>query len=212
MPDTKVSALTAVVTPAGTDEIPVNQGAVSKKLTLAQVRTFALTTAAFNQSVAQQGAGFAADTYLTGSNVTIPSGGLQVGTRYHLIFNVAKTAAGTATPILAVRLGTAGTTADTARLTFTFAAQTAAADDGTFEVWATFRTVGSGTSAVLQGVAQCRHRLSTTGLQNLPSVTLPVTSAGFDSTTPTVIGASINGGASASWTVQLVQAELVNLA
>jgi len=40
MADTKVSALTAVGTPAGTDEIPVNQGGTSKKLTLAQTKTF----------------------------------------------------------------------------------------------------------------------------------------------------------------------------
>lgn len=41
MADTKVSALTAVATPAGTDEFPVNQGSASKKMTLAQVTTFA---------------------------------------------------------------------------------------------------------------------------------------------------------------------------
>lgn len=40
MADTKVSALTAVTTPAGTDEIPVNQGGTSKKLTLTQAKDF----------------------------------------------------------------------------------------------------------------------------------------------------------------------------
>jgi hypothetical protein len=39
--DTKVSALPAVTTAAGTDEIPVNQAGTSKKLTLAQVKAFA---------------------------------------------------------------------------------------------------------------------------------------------------------------------------
>lgn len=42
MADTKISALTAVVTPASTDEFGVNQAGVSKKLTLAQVRTFSI--------------------------------------------------------------------------------------------------------------------------------------------------------------------------
>jgi hypothetical protein len=66
--------------------------------------------------------------------------------------------------------------------------------------------------AVLQGTAQVRHRLSITGLQNLVSTTLQVTSGGFDSTVAnSIIGASVNGGASAAWTVQLVQAELTNL-
>jgi len=166
----------------------------------------------YNQSVAQQGAGFATETYLTGSNISIPNGSLQAGSRYKLIFDVSKTAAGTATPIIRIKIGTNGTTADATILTFTFLAQTAVADIGTFEFWITFRSVGSGTSAVIQGTGQVRHRLSTTGLQNLPSPTLQVTSAGFDSTTSNlIIGASVNGGASAAWTVQMVQAELNNL-
>ena len=37
MADTKISALTAVTTPAGTDEFAVNQGGTSKKVTLAQI-------------------------------------------------------------------------------------------------------------------------------------------------------------------------------
>lgn len=39
MADTKVSALSAVTTPAGTDEFPVNQAGTSKKMTLSQVRS-----------------------------------------------------------------------------------------------------------------------------------------------------------------------------
>lgn len=39
MADTKVSALTAVTTPSGTDEFPVNQGGTSKKVTLSQIRS-----------------------------------------------------------------------------------------------------------------------------------------------------------------------------
>jgi hypothetical protein len=164
----------------------------------------------YNQSVAQQGAGFNADTYLTGSSIAIPSTGMQAGTRYHLVFDVSKTAAGVATPIIYVRFGTNGSTADTARLTFTFLAQTAAADIGTFEVWVTFRTVGA--AAVMQGTAQVRHRLQITGLQNLVSTTLQVTSGAFDSTVAnSIIGVSVNGGAAASWTVQNVQVDLQNL-
>jgi hypothetical protein len=40
MADTKISALSAVATPAGTDELAVNQGGTSKKLTLEQVATY----------------------------------------------------------------------------------------------------------------------------------------------------------------------------
>lgn len=43
MADTKISALTAVTTPAGTDEFAVNQSGTSKKVTLTQVRQSAGT-------------------------------------------------------------------------------------------------------------------------------------------------------------------------
>ena len=164
----------------------------------------------YNQNTAAQGPGFATDTYLTGSNISIPDNGLKAGTRYHLVFDVSKTAAGIAAPVVTVRFGTNGSTADTARLTFTFLAQTAVADIGTIEMWLTFRTVGA--STVSSGVAQLRHRLSITGLQNLVSPTLQVTSGAFDSTVSgSIIGVSVNAGASAAWTVQTVQAELENL-
>lgn len=47
MADTKISALSAVATPAGTDEFAVNQSATSKKMTLAQIDTFVLTASVF---------------------------------------------------------------------------------------------------------------------------------------------------------------------
>ena len=163
----------------------------------------------FNQSVTSQGAGFSSDTYLVGSNISIPSGYPRVGTLYHATFDVSKTNLGSATPIVVLRIGTLGTTGDAAICTFTFTNGTANADVGTFEVWGVFRTVGSGTSAVVQGRAECRHGTSaTTGLVNLVAPTLQVTSSGFDSTVAnSIIGLSVNGGASASWTVQLVTAE-----
>ena len=40
MADTKISALTAVATPASTDEFATNQGAVSKRVTLAQIEAY----------------------------------------------------------------------------------------------------------------------------------------------------------------------------
>jgi len=164
----------------------------------------------YNQSTAAIGPGFATDTYLTGSDISIPNGSLKVGSRYHCIFDVSKTAAGIAAPVVTVRFGTTQTTADTAILTFTFLAQTAVADIGTIEIYLTFRQVGA--SAVVQGVAQLRHRLSITGLQNLVSPTLQVTSGSFNSgVSGSIIGVSVNAGTSAAWTVQTVQSELENL-
>jgi len=169
------------------------------------------TPTQYNQSIAQQ-AGFSTDTYLANSCIPIPASSLKIGTRYHLIFDVVKTAAGATAPTIIVRFGTAGAIGDTARITFTFLSQSGVADNGTFEVWITFRAVGSGTSAIIQGAAQCRHRLQITGLQTLVSTSLQVTSSGFDSTVAdSKIGVSVNAGSSAAWTVQLVQAELINL-
>lgn len=165
----------------------------------------------FNQNSIDQGPGLAADTYLVGSNIGSMATRLQIGTRYRLKFRVSKTAAGTATPIITIRYGTAGSTADTARVTLTFPAQTAAIDDGVFEVFAHFTAVGA--SGVLKAVASLVHRLDITGLANTGSPTVSAVSGAFD-TTPgaSIIGVSVNGGASAVWTVQLVQAELTNLA
>lgn len=55
MADTKVSALTAVATPAGTDEFPVNQSGTSKKETLAQIKTFVNTAPSFAAGSATAG-------------------------------------------------------------------------------------------------------------------------------------------------------------
>jgi len=81
--------------------------------------------------VSTPAAGFAADTYLVGSSVPVPLGLLKATSKYRCRFTVTKTAAGVATPIVTVRFGTAGSTADAARCTLTFAAQTAAVDEGT---------------------------------------------------------------------------------
>lgn len=159
-------------------------------------------------SVADQ-TGFAADTYVTGSGVPTKAR-LRVGSKYRLLLHVSKTAAGVAAPVLTLRVGTAGTVADTARLTFTWTAGTAVADEAVIEVWVTVRAVGA--TAVLQGVAEMRHRLVTTGFNSTASlVPLTALSAAFDATSAaTIIGASLNGGASAVWTVKLVHADLAS--
>src|SRR3954470_16494782 len=109
MADSKISALTSHTTPIGADYIPIidSTGPTSKRLLLSNIHMEYT-----NQSVAQQGAGFATDTYLTGSSVSIPTGAPYVGTTYRCLFDVTKTAVGTAAPVVTLRIGTAGTTAD----------------------------------------------------------------------------------------------------
>lgn len=167
---------------------------------------------AYNASVSTPAAGFAADTYLIGSSLAIPAGGLQAKTLYRCSFDVTKTGAGTAAPVITPRIGTAGTIADTARGAITFPAQTGVIDNGLFEVVVVFRTVGSGTSAVTQTRGRLTHNLSVTGLSVGVGPIAVATAGGFDSTTATFIGLSVNGGTSAAWTITLVQAELINLA
>ena len=58
--------------------------------------------------------------------------------------------------------------------------------------------------------ASLTSNLTTTGLSNAVK-NVQTTSAGFDSTTAnTYLGLSVNGGASAAWTVQIVEARLEN--
>jgi hypothetical protein len=185
----------------------------NKKTTAADIFTYVSGRAAvYNASVAQQ-TGFAADTYLTGSSVAIPNGRLKAGTMYRCKFAVSKTGAGVAAPVITPRIGTAGAIGDTARGALTFAAQTAVIDEGLFEIFMTFRTVGSGTTAIIRNVGTLAHRLSITGLSTDVTGMKTAASAGFDSTVAnSFIGVSANGGTSAAWTVELVQAELFNLA
>lgn len=163
-------------------------------------------------STATVSAGYAADTYLAGSGIAVPTGGFVAGARYTCTFDMVKTAAGTAQFTITLRIGTTGTVSDAAILTFAFAAGTAAVDTGTFEVFAHFRTVGSGTSAVVVGTAYCSHALAATGLISTGASgigQITTVSSGFDSTIAgTTIGLSVNGGASFSGTNTIVETEL----
>jgi hypothetical protein len=150
------------------------------------------------------------EAYVAGSTITIAAGDWKAQGTYHCTFDVTKTSvAGTAAPVIKVYMGTLGTTGDTVICTLTFPAQTGVADNGTFDVWATFRTVGSGTSAVLQARGRLTHNLSITGLSVGVSPIALNTSAGFNSTTQTKIGISATFGTSFVGTTQLVAASLV---
>jgi hypothetical protein len=210
MADAKISALTAVSTPLGTDEIPVNQGGTTKKVTVSVLGQYAGMGGIYNASTGSQGPGFATDTYLTGSNLLLPAG-LQQKSIYRCIFNVSKTAAGAAVPTVTVRVGTAGAIGDTSRVALTFATQTAIADEGMIEIWCGFRAVGA--SASFQAIGRLTHSLASTGFSNVPASIKSTLSSAFDSTIAnTQIGLSVNGNTSAAWTVNLVQAEFRNVA
>lgn len=209
--DTDLATIAALA-PSNNDVLQFKSGAWANR-TIAQLLTdlgiSSTATTIWNQSVTSQLLG-TTDTYLTGSNVLV-DGRAKIGTRYDLLFDVSKTAAGTAAPVIKVRFGALGTTLDASIATMTFAAQTAAADVGQIRISILFRVVGA--SAVIQASSMLAHSLSTTGLQNVPGNVLQTTSSAFDSTTALAqLGVSVNAGASSAWTVQLVRAELTNLA
>jgi hypothetical protein len=158
-------------------------------------------------AITAQIAAFSVDTYI-GANLNV-AGRLQAGSFFRWFIIASKGAAGTAAPTFILRTGTAGAIGDAARLTMTGPAQTAAADTARIEVVATFRAVGA--EAVIRGDVQLSHNLAATGF----AATGPAgeahfggTSASFDSSPAgTILGLSINPGASGAWVVE--QATLI---
>jgi hypothetical protein len=153
--------------------------------------------------------GFVADTYVTNAGILIPSFGLQAKTILEWILSVSKTAAGTATPVYRVRIGTTQTTTDTGVLTLTGPAQTAAADVGILTILLTVRSVGA--AGVLQGHSSWSHNGAATGFANNDAGAVQATSSGFDNSNLAglFIGLSITGGASAAWTVTQVRTQAI---
>jgi hypothetical protein len=153
-------------------------------------------------STAQQ-TGFASDTYITNSGLILPSASMRAGAVFMWEMVITKTAAGAAAPVWQVRIGANQTTSDTSRLSITTATQTAAADTAFVKVMVNCRSVGA--SGVIQGSVWIQHNLAATGFANTPAGFNLVegTSAGFDNTAlgGQYIGLSVNGGASAAWTI-----------
>lgn len=165
----------------------------------------------FNQALATQGPGFAAETYIEGSAIAVPAAALQPGTRYRLVLSVSKTAAGTVPPVMRLRLGSTGTLDDPAVATVTFAAQTAASDEGRISLEVTF--LDAGDNARVQLLGSLTHLMNSSGLATGTGPARRATSGPFNSDIPgAVLGVSLNAGTAAAWTIWLAQATLENLA
>lgn len=151
----------------------------------------------------------AADTYLSGSAVAM-SGRIKAGTFFRWCITATKTAAGVATPIWNLRVGTNGSTSDTSRGSATGVAQTAATDTGVFNVEAIIRAVTA--TGTIQAWWRFAHKNATTGFANVAqdqvfqslSGTFDLTASGL------IIGLSVNPGASGVWTIQSVTVDTVN--
>jgi hypothetical protein len=164
-----------------------------------------------NHSVTSQAPTAATRTYITGSQIALPAAGaLQIGSKFRWRFNMTKTAAGTATSTFDVAFGTAGTTSDTAQVSFTKPAGTAAADEGFVEIECIVRGPLSA-SGVVSGEFSLIHNLSATGHAQIPCVVVNTVSSGFDVTAATYVGLCITTGASDAITIQQVNAEAWNV-
>lgn len=160
-----------------------------------------------NSSASVQSPAAATRTYLVGSNITVPAGKLKVGTNYRCRFSMTKTAAGAAASTVDVAFGTAGTTADTARISFAKPLGTAVADEGWVDIYVTVRTIGA--TGVAVGEFVMTHNLATTGHMAQQQAVVNTVSGTFDMTVANlVIGVCLTSGAADAITINVVQAEL----
>lgn len=154
-----------------------------------------------NHATSQQ-TGFASDTYLTGSSILIPSFGMQVGQLYCWEVGIEKTNAGTALLALAVRVGSNQSTADTSRAAPTqTVAQAATTSANIMFVRAFVRSVSA------SGVLICSMGFTGTQMGDGDRIV----ASGFDNSAlgGQYIGLSMNGGASASYTIDYVKGWLI---
>jgi hypothetical protein len=164
-----------------------------------------------NCSVADQTINAAVSALLIGSNLSVPSEKLRIGSVFRWRIAISKTAAGTAANIFIFRLGTAGTIADAAILTFTLPIGTAIADVGEIEITVTIRGPLNA-SCIAQGQLKLIHNLAATGLAIIPCVVINATSGVFNATTAGLIASvSCTTAASTVLTFQQVIARTENL-
>lgn len=163
-----------------------------------------------NFSTALQTPAATVRTYIIGSTVQYPAAGrIKIGTVYRWRWNMTKTGAGSASSTIDIAFGTAGTTGDTAQVSFTKPAGTGAADEAFCEIEAVVRGPLSA-SGIVAGEFTLIHNLAATGHAQIPCVVVNTVSSGFDVTLPTFVGLCITTGASDAITIQQVTTEAFN--
>ena len=198
--------------PAGTVVIDTTSGALRQKKAAQGTNVDGYSdvfTGILNSAAGAQAPVAATRTYITGSNVAITAGRIAVGTLLRWRFGMTKTAAGIATSTIDIAFGTAGTTADTAQVSFTKPAGTAHADEGFVEIEATVTAIG--TSGVVTGEFRMIHTHATQGHMTIPAACVLTTSSAFNTSTVTDIGLCITTGASDAITIGICTVEAINL-
>jgi hypothetical protein len=209
MADLALDTQSTPATPA-TGQAVLYVDSTSKKLSLKNDAGLVTSDTLMNFSTASQAPTASTRTYITGSALAVPTSKLQVGTMFRWKFNMTKTGAGSAASTFDIAVGTAGTTADTARVSFTKPAGTAVIDEGWVDIIATVRSIGA--TGVMVGEFIMVHNLAATGHAVIPVVVVNTISAGFDMTVASlIVGVCITSGASDVITIQMVQSEASNL-
>lgn len=195
MADILIDSQTAPTTPSAGKAVIWVDSTTKKLIQTDDGGTHRGGTISKNQAIVQQ-TGFAADTYLTGSNILIPSFSMQVGQLYQWIIGVQKTAAGTAAAVVTVRVGAAGAIGDTSRLALTqTVAQAATAAGAIISVYVYVRTA-SATGVIVGAFSPIGGSLAFGSGIQAASSTFDTTALGGQ-----FIGLSLNGGASAAYTI-----------
>ena len=171
------------------------------------IKSSAQTGWLFNSNTANV-TGFAADTYVAGSSILIPTQNFKTGTGYRCRISITKTAAGVAGLIATLRVGATASTADSSYFALNLSAQTAATD--TTLLTYDFMTRSTGASAALVAHLSSISQ-PTTGFSSLLKGANGTNTGDITAWPGKYIGVSLNGGASASFTVNMVQSEIYNI-
>jgi hypothetical protein len=207
--DLSVIASTSIATPgSGVESAFIDSTA--KVLAVKDDIGFVKSLGRTNASVASQAPAAATRTYIAGSAIAVPAHKLQATTMFRWRLNLTKTAAGVAASTFDIAVGIAGTVSDTARVSFTKPAGTAAIDEAWIDIIASVRSIG--VAGVMVGQFILAHNGNTVGHATIPLVVLNTVGAGFDMTVASlIVGLCVTTGAADAVTIQHVQAEALNL-
>jgi hypothetical protein len=156
----------------------------------------------FSVPSSPQAFGAGVNTYVSGSSIGIPAGGVKVGTVFTWVLNLTKDANGVASSAFTVVFGKAKSTSDPVIITFTKPGGSAAADKGQVTITCVVQSVSA--TGVIVGNFQMTHNLAATGHMTIPCAVLNVASSGFDNTVAgSFVGLCLQTGAADNVTCEL---------
>jgi hypothetical protein len=206
----KIDNKTVPTTPASGKTVLFAETTTKKLHSIADDGVSRLIQPLYNANTSAQSI-VTSDTYIAGSSLAIPPSLVRAGAMFQWTFGLTRSGAGVATPVYSVRFGTNGSTADTSRLSFTGVAQVNASDTGVHRIYVVVRSVGA--SGIIVGIFEEHHIQTTTGLANAAQMQAQASaSSGFDTTVASsIIGVSVNPGATSTWVYEYVTAIGFNL-